>query len=331
MAKSEKLFKDNTVKGNMQWNKDVKTTPDRRMKDLKPPKGGNFEERVLTDVEIKNDPREMLRNITKITDISINEILERVNTRKKRHYDYYGNIVIYTKVKKINLPFSDFPLHNISSLLVSTDLKEKVPEIKKEENAFIIKSIFKPLSIKQKTLIDPFIIEYSTNQDYLRAEGTPMTIDSDSYSKAVIETCLLDWNLDIEIQRDNIGRLSEKTKNEIYSLYPSIIDSISRDFVNLNDVSEQELAALERQASVLFSENSKGVTNALEGVSLYCEASLFAKEFSLSPDNFDKLPSRIGKLIRFMANKSNEAEMARMERNKNKSKSVSKNRISGGK
>lgn len=226
-------------------------------------------------------------------------IVKRVNQRRKRHYLLNGDICVYCYVKNL------WPKLIIKPLTIRLDSEKEIPLIDgyDDENEFVIKAIFKPITLSIRRRIDPFIFDQVSTSD-----SGNMSMNLDEYKKLSFRCCFKKWNLPITVDIDEKdGLVNEKSWKEIEeTIHPKLFDSIMGEFISLNDITEEEEELLDQQSERLFSKDSTGVSNPSEGIRLYCEASVFAKEFSISGKGLDNLSYKAASMMRYIANKGGE-------------------------
>jgi len=272
-----------------------------------------FEERVQGAQGVESAENiGVIKQINRIQEHVIsqeNALLKIANQRRKRHYALNGDVKVYCYIKNewpklivrpLTIQMSDFPI--IPSLGPFNGKGEMLLEV-----------TFRPITVGVKKRIDPFIYEpVSDTSDQL-------SINSDEYRKLAFFCCFKSWNIPIVLPFSNDGILDESAFKIIEKeIHPILFDVVSSEFIGLNDISGREMDLLDQQCERLFGKNSKGISNPLEGIKLYCEASVFAKEFSLSGRNLDELPIRISSMIRHVANKGGEIHSKELDANKNK-------------
>jgi len=248
------------------------------------------------------------------------DVVVKANRRRKRHYLLNGDICVYCYVR------NKWPKLIIRPLTIDLD-KSVVPKIegydKKDE--FVIKAKFSPITIGVRRKIDPYIF------DQLDGDYSHASINFDEYKKLSFISCFKEWNLPIEVKLDD-NRVSEESWEIIEkTIHPRLFDVLMGEFISLNEINEEELNILEQQCERLFSKNSKGVTNPIEGIRLYCEASVFAKEFHLSGKDLNSLSYRVASMMKYVSNKGNEIQIRQMDQSSKSSSKSAKSAKSGRK
>lgn len=246
-----------------------------------------------------------------------NSLIKIVNERRKRHYDLNGDIRVYCYIK------NEWPKLVIKPLTIRIDEPLQIPSLGpfEREGESLLEVVFRPMTIGLKKKIDPFIYEPQS------LETDHISINIDEYKKLSFFCCFKSWNIPIDLPFNNEGRLTEEAFDIINKkIHPLLFDVVSSEFINLNDITEKEVKTLDRQCERLFAKDTKGISNPLEGIKLYCEASAFAKEFSLSGRDLDELPLRVSSMIKHVANKGNEIQSKELD---NKKKSPKKAKVIG--
>jgi hypothetical protein len=250
-----------------------------------------------------------LETIREAVHIKERNIVARANRRRKRHYLLNGDIVVYCYIK------NNWPKLVVKPLTIELD-EETIPSIDgyNKENELVLKATFKPITIGIRRLIDPFIF------DQLDSEDNVQSTNYDEYKRLAFVTCFKSWNIPIEVEFEE-GRVSDDCWSSFSKIiHPKLFDVLMAEFISLNDIQEKEIEVLEQQCERLFAKKSSGVNNPIEGIRLYCEASTFAKEFSLSGVDLNNLSYRIANMMRYVSNKGNEIQIRQMDQAKGSSK-----------
>jgi hypothetical protein len=233
-----------------------------------------------------------------------NALMKAANERRKRHYALNGDVRVYCYVK------NQWPKMIVRPLSIRIDKFPEVPPLGpfEGENEFLLEAVFRPITLGVRRALDPFIYEpVSDTSDQL-------TVNTDEYKKLAFLTCFKSWNIPCELPFNENGFLSEEAREVIErKLHPLLFDVLSGEFIALNNISEQEYKMLDQQCDRLFGKGDRGVSNPLEGIKLYCEASALAKEFHLSGKDLDELPLRVSSLIRHVSQKGNEIQSKELE------------------
>ena len=145
-----------------------------------------------------------------------------------------------------------------------------------------------------------------SEEDDIKEKGR--YIDDEITKKMIIRMLLLDWSLDIplEFNNDN-GYLTKESFDRAMHIPAPLMNAFLEQYEKTTEVSEDEYIKAERQSAVLFSQNSSGVSNACETVSLFCTLGNFWEKFGLNRFDLNKLPYREFMMLRVMVQKEGEA------------------------
>ena len=234
-------------------------------------------------------------------------VVSKANQRRKRHYLLNGDVVVYCYIQD-----KGWPRLKIRPLTISLD-KEEIPPIEgyESEKETVLKVTFKPITIGIKGKIEPFIF------DQLEIDLDSPSINYDEYKKLAFISCFKSWNIPVDVEFEG-DRVSEESWSTIEkTIHPRLFDTLMGEFISLNEMHAEEVSVLEQQCERLFAKKSSGVSNPIEGIRLYCEASTFAKEFNLSGMDLDSLSYRVASMMRYVANKGNEIQIRQMDQSSN--------------
>ena len=269
---------------------------------------GELKKAFQNEAEIKNANNSDIRIIQELESMkeSISEkemsVVSKANRRRKRHYLLNGDIVVYCYV------LNEFPKIKIKPLTISLD-KDEIPAIDgySGDKEFVLKAIFNPITIGIRSKIDPFIF------DQLEIDLSSPSINYDEYKKLAFISCFKSWNIPIDVEFEG-NRVSDESWSMIEeTIHPKLFDVLMREFISLNEIHKEEMEILEQQCERLFAKKSAGVSNPIEGIRLYCEASTFSKEFGLSGKDLNSLSYRVASMMRYVANKGNEIQIRQMD------------------
>lgn len=239
-----------------------------------------------------------------------NVLLNIINKRRQRHYSLNGDIKVFCYVK------NEWPKIIIEPLTINIQENAIIPSLGpfNGENEMLLEATFRPITLGIKRMIDPFIYEPLGNTGRL-------SINTDEYKKLAFFCCFKSWNIPLDLPFSEDGKLDNSVLEFIEkSIHPGLFETVAAEFLSLNEISMKEMEALDQQCDRLFGKNSKGIDNPFEGIKLYCEASVFAKEFSLSGNDLNNLSYRVASLIRHVANKGSEIHSKEMDATRNKPK-----------
>lgn len=135
------------------------------------------------------------------------------------------------------------------------------------------------------------------------------SMDLNEYRRLLIMKNLLEWSLDIPLDHDYDGWLTDSSWDRVSRVSAPLLDAFVQGFEQSNVVTEDEQSLINKQSLILFGKNSKGVSEACDAVSKYCTYGNFGEKFNLSIEEIKNLPYREYILLKMMI--SNEGEAMR--------------------
>jgi hypothetical protein len=131
------------------------------------------------------------------------------------------------------------------------------------------------------------------------------------YRRLIIKRNLVDWTLDIPIERNQAGWMTPKCYARVSSVPAPLMDSFVRGFEESTEVTEEEEQQISRQCALLFSKSGQGVTDACEAVSKFCTIGNFSEKFGINREMLAKMPYREFLLLKIMVGKENDSMRVR--------------------
>lgn len=174
------------------------------------------------------------------------------------------------------------------------------------------------------TFGDHFIFDKACR--YLEKVGknhNEYVVDYNEMRRLSLKKNLVDWTLPIPIEREK-GWLTSECYKRVCNVSAPLIESFIKGLWNTIEIDEEEEKNIGKQATILFRENSKGVSNACEAVKLYCAYGGFSEKFNFSQQDIYNLPFRDYIRLKMMMDHENES----LQRQKNKSEK-SNTRVAG--
>ncbi len=104
--------------------------------------------------------------------------------------------------------------------------------------------------------------------------------DLNEYRRLLVRRNLLDWSLDIPIEREG-GWMTAGCWERVRRIPAPLMDAFIDQYDALTSVTKDEEERILRQTSVLFGKNSRGVSDACEAVSLFCTLGNFWDKFGV--------------------------------------------------
>ena len=179
------------------------------------------------------------------------------------------------------------------------------PEGKEE-----VKAVFSVM-----TFGDHLLIEQACRHESERDDGKmQFEIDFNEVRRLTLKRNLLEWSLDVPIEREN-GWLTPECYKRVGQVPAPLIEAFLDGFWSRSDVGVEEEKVMGRQAAVLFGKNNRGVSDACEAVRLYCTMGSQWEKFGIKEDELNNMPYRKYVMLRTMISYENEA-MRRQTRQK---------------
>jgi len=131
-------------------------------------------------------------------------------------------------------------------------------------------------------------------------------VDYSKMRRVMLRRALLDWSLDIPIER-NADWLTKECYSRVGKVYAPLMEALVSEYEKSISIADKEEEKISRQSSILFSPNSRGVNDACEAISIFCTYGNFAEKFEIDRNKLFDLPYREFMLLRMMMNKEGEA------------------------
>jgi len=145
--------------------------------------------------------------------------------------------------------------------------------------------------------------------------------DIQEMRRLFVKRNLLSWTLPVPVEREN-GWMTKESYQRVSRVAAPLLDTLIDQFEDHMAVTKEDEEQMSRQASVLFSKNSSGVTDACEGVRLFCTLGNFWEKFGLDRHSIMDLPYREYIILKMMQSK--ESESIKRESRSNKARSQTK-------
>ena len=140
-----------------------------------------------------------------------------------------------------------------------------------------------------------------------------------SYKSFVLKN-LLSWcSLDLNLNRDEFGSLTEESFNRVVCLHPSILEYFLGAYDEVYNISNEEHQMIIDQCHNLFRKGSKGISNADESISTYCNLVGFWEKLGLNYFDIQKLPDDLFGKLNLIMRKDNEIQIKEFEKANNTS------------
>ena len=159
------------------------------------------------------------------------------------------------------------------------------------------------------TFGDNHVIEMASSSRVRVGErGTSTMTDTEpnEFRRLLVKKNLLSWSLDIPIERED-GWMTPESYERVSRVPAPLMQAILIQYEGTMGITDEEEAIINRQSGILFSENSRGVTDACEAVGLFCTLGNFWEKFGVGRNELPVLPYREYLLLKMMVGKEGEA------------------------
>jgi hypothetical protein len=178
-----------------------------------------------------------------------------------------------------------------------------------------IKAIFATM-----TFGDNYAIETATSYTVDIGKGpsgrmvTARATDVNEYKRLIVKRNLLDWSIDIPIERDESGWMTDRCYDRVGRVPAPLMDALVRKFEESVEVSEDEEEVINKQCALLFSKSSRGVVDACEAVTKFCTLGNFSEKFGINRDVLPGMPYKEFLMLKIMISK--ESDMLKQQQSK---------------
>lgn len=135
-----------------------------------------------------------------------------------------------------------------------------------------------------------------------------------SYKSFVLRNLLSWWSLDIELKRDEFGTLTEESYENVLKIHPSILNYFLGVYDETYEISDTDNQKIIDQCHNLFREGSKGITDADDSISTYCNLTGFWEKFGLNYFDIQRLPDDLFNKLNLIMRKDNEIQVKKFEK-----------------
>lgn len=162
------------------------------------------------------------------------------------------------------------------------------------------------------TFEDNHILERATRYEQPVGDrgDTASATEPNEFRRLMVKRNLLDWSLDLPIEREN-GWMTPECYEKVSRVAAPLVDAFLREFETKSWVTEEDERLINRQSAILFSESSRGVADACEAVSLFCTLGNYWEKFGLNKDNLRQIPHREYLLLKLMIGREADAIRAK--------------------
>jgi hypothetical protein len=163
------------------------------------------------------------------------------------------------------------------------------------------------------TFGDNYAVEHATTQKLAVGTGNQfiMVPEPNEYRRLMLKKNLLSWSLPVPIERDN-GWMTPECYERVGNVCGPLLDALLDEFYQTTIITDDEEAIMDRQCALLFSENSQGVSNACEAVSMFCTLGSFWEKFGLNKGELPEVPFKEYMMLKVIARKEGDFTRKRM-------------------
>lgn len=179
--------------------------------------------------------------------------------------------------------------------------------------------------LKQKTGEIKVVFKKMTCGEYWEIEKQSESkddVDMQEMRKLLLKHRLYSWNLAVPLEFNEEHHLTEDCFKRITFLPAKILSFILDKYEESFSITKKEKEQVDKQSSILFSKDSKGVDEPCEAISLYCVLSNFWERFGLNRFDIKNLSYKEYMLLRMMSGKDNEAKEREFKSHEKKNKPV---------
>lgn len=166
-----------------------------------------------------------------------------------------------------------------------------------------VKAVFRTF-----TFGDNYVVERATMKHIPLGDTgqTMVASEPNEYRRLMLKKNLLDWSLPVPIERED-GWMTPESYDRVGNMPAPLIDALLDEFYRSTTISDEENKIIERQCAILFSEHSRGVSNACEAVSMFCTLGTFWEKFGLNKDMLPEVPFKEYMMLKMMTSKEGES------------------------
>lgn len=168
---------------------------------------------------------------------------------------------------------------------------------------------YEEATFKVFTFGDNQIIDKAVSYDVVLEDGKTKASASDlnEYRRMLIKRNLLDWTLDIPIERRD-GWMTPECYERVGRVSAPLIEAFLDGFEERISISREEEEKIVKQSVILFSKNSRGVADACEAVSLFCTLGNLWEKFGIGKGvSLTDMPYKEYLSLKIIIGKENEA------------------------
>jgi hypothetical protein len=135
-----------------------------------------------------------------------------------------------------------------------------------------------------------------------------------SYKSFILKNMLSWWSLDIELKRDEFGCLTNESHENVLKIHPSLLNHFLWAYDEVCEIPDEDTQKITDQCHNLFRKGSKGISDADESISVYCNLTGFWEKLGLNYFDIQKLPDDLFNKLNLILRKDNEIQIKEFEK-----------------
>lgn len=175
-----------------------------------------------------------------------------------------------------------------------------------ETGKYEVEAVFKSMSFGDNLIIEKACTYRIDNKETRERREE---VDINEMRRLIVKRNLMSWSLPIPIEREN-GWMTQESYERVGKVSAPLLDSLLDHYEARVRISQDDEDLIHRQSSILFSKNSRGVSDACEAISLYCTLGNYWEKFGLDRFSIINLPYREYLMLKMMVGKEGEAHKA---------------------
>lgn len=160
------------------------------------------------------------------------------------------------------------------------------------------------------TLGDNQIIDRAVTYDVLLEDGRTKVsaTDLNEYRRLLVKRNMLNWSLDIPIERQD-GWMTPECYKRVKNIPAPLMEAFLDGFEERITISREEEEKIVKQGVILFSKNSRGVADACESINMFCTLGNFWEKFGIGKGvPLMEMPYKEYLSLKMIIGKENEAQ-----------------------
>lgn len=215
--------------------------------------------------------------------------------------------------KKMSLSCEDIAKREFEVMVAPDEIRVSVPVCRFEsfllpvedekDSDEVVEAVFRAMTFGDNLIIEKACTYHINNRETRERRDE---VDINEMRRLIIKRNLLSWTLPIEIERKD-GWMTAACYQRVGRVSAPLMEAILDKYEDRIRISNEEEELINRQSSVLFSPNSRGVADSCEAVSLYCTLGNYWEKFGLSRFSILELPYREYLMLKMMIGKEGES------------------------